>query len=394
LFVLAGVPVVLRKRGIAAVALGGALGLFCYLSQENLSTTISGGGLLVALLWLTGTERAATLAWGLARMACGFAVVWTPVLMFYAVHGQAGAFLRSYLLFGAGVAHGVLNSWWLSGADDPQYRSYLYTGVLLVVAGVFTLCDVRWCRLRFGLDARQTRLLAFVCAAAAAYAVSLFRSDSWHTQNTTVALPFVLLLAFCDLPRWTVPAGWRRWALRAAVAGVGLWVYPPVGAFAADWYAEIVRAPMSRFAARPAAPESPEDSRIPFQRATRYWSDEPLVCADSIPVRPFLEELSTLREIVGTRKTMVVDFPGVFPGLVGFLADLTPAPHYLAREMILPDMRQESVDYLKAHIAEYECLITNDLDDAETTAFRQAYPSAKVVTRAVGQEPYYIVLRP
>jgi len=394
MFFLAGLPAAVRSRPAVSVALGAALGLFCFLSQENLSTAISGGGLLLALLWLTGTERAGTLARSLARAAAGFAVVWTPVLLFYATHGQLPAFLRSYLLFGAGVAHGVLNSWWLSPPDSPFYRAYLYTGVLLVLIGVSTLCDVRQCRLRFGLDPRQTRLLAFVCAAAAAYPVSLFRSDSWHLRNTTVALPFVLLLTFCDLPRWTVATIWRRWVLRAVITGVALWVYPPIGELAAGAYAQVVRLPMSRFTAHAAEPEPPSDPRIPFQRATKYLSDEPEVCEGSIPVRPFLEDLSVLRDIVGTRKTMVAGFPSVFPALVTFLADLTPAPHFLAREMIMSDMKEESLDYLKAHIAAYECLITDDLKDPETLAYLQAYPQAKMVRRSVGDEPYYILLKP
>jgi hypothetical protein len=221
---LAGLPAALRSRPIASVGLGAALGFFCWLSQENLSTTLFGAGLLLLLLLLTMTETAAVLVRCMARVACGFAAIWTPVLLFYAVHGQLGAFLRSYLLFGASVAHGVLNSHWLSGTGNPQYRSYLFTGVLLVVIGVCTLCDVRQFRLRIGLDRRQTRLLAFVCAAAAAYPVSLLRSDSWHTRNTTVALPFVLLLAVCDLPAWTAPAGWRRWTVRALVAAVLFWM--------------------------------------------------------------------------------------------------------------------------------------------------------------------------
>jgi hypothetical protein len=389
---LGGLPAVLRARPAAAVALGSALGLFCFMSQENLSTAVTAAALLLVLLWLTGTETADSIVRCLVRVLGGFVAIWVPVLILYAAHGGLGALVRGYLLFGAGVAHGFLNSWWLSPADSPQYHAYLYTGVLLVAIGIGTLFDFHMARLRGPLDQRQTRLLAFVCAAAAAYAVALFRSDSWHQRNTTAALPFVLLLTFWDLPRWSSRAGWSRWMMRAAIAAIALWVYPMIGDYALNIAGEL-RAPLRRFALYNVPPAAPADSRTPFQRATRYLSNEPLVCEDSVPMRAFLEEMSTLRDIVGTRRAMVIAFPGVYPGGVSFIADLTPAPHFLAREMIMPNIRAESLAWLKSHIADYDCIITDDLDDPEAAAFRQQYPNAKVVTRSLGGDEYYIVLR-
>ena len=389
---LGGLPVVLRARAAAAVALGAGLGLFCFMSQENLSTAVSAAVLLYALLWLTGTHTLTELARTAARAIAGFVAVWIPVLIAYAAHGALGALARGYLLFGAGVAHGFLNSWWLSPADSPQYHAYLYTGALLIAIGMCTLFDFREGRLRGPLDAKQARLLAFVCAAASAYSVSLFRSDSWHTRNTTAALPFVLLLAFWDLPQWTVRAGWPRWTLRAGFAAVALWVYPLIGEYTLHLYGEL-KAPLRRFAAYQAPPSAPDDPRIPFQRVTRNLSDEPLVCEGSVSMRAFLEEMSALREIVGTRRTMVIAFPAVYPGLINFVADLTPAPHFMAREMIMADMMPESVAWLMSHIEQYDCIITDDLEDPETAAFRAHYTNAQVVTRSLGGDEYYIVMR-
>jgi hypothetical protein len=391
-FFLAGLPVVVRARAAAPVALGAALGLFCFLSQENLSTAMSAAILLIALLWLTGTESLAALVRSAALSIAGFLVVWIPVLAVFAAHGALGALLRGYLLFGAGVAHGFLNSWWGSPADSPEYHAYLYTGALLIAIGIGTLFDFREGRLRGALDARQSRLLAFVCAAAAAYSVSLFRSDSWHTRNTTAAIPFVLLLAFWDLPQWTTRTGWPRWTMRAAIAAIALWVYPLVGDYAVHVFSEL-GAPLRRFAAYHAPPLPPADPRIPFQRVTGDFADEPHVYEDGVPMRAFLEEMSALRDIVGTRRTMVLAMPGLSPGIVNFVADLTPAPHFMAREMIMADMMPESLKWLKSHIDQYDCIVTDDLEDAETVAFRQAYPSAQVVNRFLGADPYYIVLR-
>jgi hypothetical protein len=390
---LGGLPAVIRARPAAALALGAALGLFCFMSQENLSTAVSAAMILLALLWLTGTETLPKLVRSVALCAAGFIAVWIPVLIVYASHGALNALKRGYLLFGAGVAHGYLNSWWLSPSDSPQYRSYLYTGALLIAIGVATLFDSCEGRLRGPLDARQARLLGFVCSAIAAYSVSLFRSDSWHTRNTTIALPFVLLLTFWDLPQWTTRPGRPRWILRAAIAAIVLWVYPLIGEYALNLYGELVRAPMRRFAAYTAPSLPPDDPRIPFQRVTGGLSNEPLVCEGSASMHDFLQEMSTLRDIVGARRTMVIGFPALSPGLISFVADLTPAPHFMAREMIMADMRPESIAWLKSHIADYDCIITDDLDDPETKVFRQEYPAAKVVTRSLGGDEYYIVMR-
>jgi hypothetical protein len=389
---LGGLPTVMRARPAATIALGAALGFFCFMSQENLSTAMSAAVLLLALLWLTGTETLSAILRCALLSIAGFVAVWIPVLIAYEMHGALGALLRGYLLFGAGVAHGFLNSWWGSPPDSPEYHAYLYTGALLIVIGVATLFDFREGRLRGPLDARQSRLLAFVCAAAAAYSVSLFRSDSWHTRNTTVALPFVLLLTFWDLPQWITSAGWPRWTLRAAIAAIALWIYPLIGDYALNIVDEL-RAPMRRFAAYNAPTPGPADARIPFQRATRYLSDEPEVCDGHISMRAFLEEMSALRDIVGNRRTMVIGVPGLFPGAVNFIADLTPAPHFMAREMIMTNMMPESIAWLKSHIADYDCIVTDDLDDPETAVFRRQYPNARTVTRNLGTDEYYIVMR-
>jgi hypothetical protein len=111
-------------------------------------------------------------------------------------------------------------------------------------------------------------------------------------------------------------------------------------------------------------------------------------------MRVFLEEMSWLRDTVGERRTMVVGFPNVFPGMVSFMAGLNPAPHFVAREMIVPNMLGESLAYLKAHIGDYDCMVSDDLKDRETAAFLAAYPQASVVKRSIGGDPYYVILRP
>jgi len=89
----------------------------------------------------------------------------------------------------------------------------------------------------------------------------------------------------------------------------------------------------------------------------------------------------------------VITIPGLTPGAVSFFAGLNPAPHFMAREMIMADMLPESMAWLKSHIDAYDCIITDDLDNAEARAFGEHYPAARVVTRSLGSDPYYVVLR-
>jgi hypothetical protein len=255
------------------------------------------------------------------------------------------------------------------------------------------LSEVPGLQLRRRLDARKSLLLGFLLALAAAYPTSMFRSDTSHLINTMIALPFVLALAVRDLPngfstRWQV-----QWTSRIALIAV-VFAFFPLREFFRDLPHKVVLAPLSRFAARSEPAGPPADNRAPFLRATRYLCDEPQVCNGNVPMREFLEEASALRELIGTRKTYVADFPGTYTGFPYFMLDLNPAPYLLDRSMMIINskLEAEALEYFRNRIQECEAIITVEMDAPEVRLFLQAYPGAKIMSRFLGKQPYYLVL--
>ncbi len=399
--VLPGLAILARSRwnlrfpAWPATALGLISGLFCWLSQENLSTTALAGGVLLCILWLTETTSLEGILKLTGNMLCGFAAFWVPVLLYYAVHGVLGEFVRAYFLYPSTVFQGYSNNYWSSGAADPQAKVFHFMVLFLILVGVCTLTEIPGFRLRRRLDARKSLLLAFLLALAASYPTSLFRSDSSHLMNTTIALPFVLVLALRDLPdsfsrRWPIQGAWR-----VALVAMAFYFFP-LRPFFGDILHQVVQAPLSRFVARSEPPGPPPDNRVPFQRATQYLCDEPQVCNGNVPMRQFLEEASAVHDLIGTRRTYVQDFPGTYTGFLYFMLDLNPAPYLLDRSMMIINskLEAEALEYFKRHVQECEAIIAIERDIPEIRLFLQAHPNATTMKRFLGDRPYYLVLAP
>ena len=385
-----------RKRWMMtwpAWALGLLWGLFSWLAQENLSSTLMGAGLLMSLLWLSETATPRTLLRLGLNVSLGFVVFWAPILSYYAAHGAVGEFVRFYFLVPSMVVRGFSNTPW-APTETLQANAFYFTTPFLIIAALFTLGDPRTLRLRRPLNAAQVRLLGFLCALAASYPASLFRSDGSHLMNTFIALPFVIFLTFWDMPNWLAAAWPARWAWRIATVLVVFYLFP-LSIFFHEIVARVSQ-PMAKFAEQKAPPARPIDYRPPFLRATRYLSDEPIV-ADSvgdIPMRSFLEYLDGLRSLIGTRRTYIQSFPGTAAAFPYFMMDLTPAPHLVDRDMLMinAEMRDEAVEYFREHVAECDALITPDLNSDEVAVFRAAYPNAVTIQRSLGTLTVYVLI--
>jgi hypothetical protein len=315
------------------------------------------------------------------------------VLITYAAHGMAGEFVRCYFLVPGMVARGYSNTYWSSGPADPSANAFYFTAPFFIVLGMFTLCDFRGLRLRRILNARQIRLLAFVCVLAACYPASLFRSDSTHLLNTMIALPFVLILSFLDWPDWVATTRLGRWSCRLLILAAAFYLFPLRPSLSRVFHQDL-KPSLDRFVQVAGPPVPPLDSRVPFMRATRYLSDEPLICGGSVAMRPFLECLSEVHTLIGTRKTYVQGIPGTYSGLIYFMLDLTPAPYLLDREtmMINAQLQQEALDYFKERVSECQCVIATQLSAPEVQIFMQAHSDASVVRRSLGKRAFYVVV--
>jgi hypothetical protein len=267
--------------------------------------------------------------------------------------------------------------------------------LFVIVVGTCTLSEMPGFELRRRLDARKSLLLAFLFALAASYPTSLFRSDSSHLMNTLIALPFVLVLAIRDVPEFISARSPVRWALRGALIAIMFYLFP-LRPFFEDVVHQVVQAPLVRFAAHTEPAASPMDGRAPFLRATRYLCDEPEVCNGNVSMRQFLEEASAVRELIGTRRTYVQDFPGTYTGFPYFMLDLNPAPYFMDKSMMIINskLEAEAIEYFGNRILECRAIIATEIDAPEIRLFMQAYPHASVLKRSLGDRPYYLLLGP
>lgn len=386
-----------RARGVRptwqVVALGVVWGIFAWVSQENLTSTLTSGGLVLLVLGFTRTTPWLTLAGVAAGMIAGFGASWLPILGYFAAHGEAGAFLANYFRVAAAVAMGFSNTWWSESTTSPAYVAFRFTPLVIGGVGVMTLWHLPTLRLRGPLTAGQVRLFAFVAVLAACYLTALYRSDALHLLNTLIALPFVLTLAFRDLPAWSAGSLAGRLGIRVVVAVVAAWVYP-IAPVLTNLYVAVIKTSLVRFQTVAQPLPADTDPRVPFRRATAGLSDEPVVAAGGVPMRQFLEEMTEIKSLVGNRRTFVSGMGSVYTGLVYFMGDLTPAHYLLERETMTINslLSQEVMTDLRRRIGDVECVMVRDIWLDEAKMFLEAHPEATIEQRMLAGARVFVLL--
>lgn len=397
--VLAAAAVLIRSKHTerirSTIAIGALWGFCAWVSQENLSSTVLALGMLLSLLWATETVPPALIRRTCGHLAAGFAAIWLPLLVYYALHGVAGQFLHNYTTVPRAVAMGFSNTWWSEGPADRRAPAFYFTSLLVVVLGIGTLRDGAALRLRRALDRRQVLFLACVCTLAATYMTSLYRSDAAHLTNTLLPLPLVLALGFRDWPEWIARSGFGRTVVRIAFVAGALYLYP-LADVVTNVYGTVFEGPWLHLVEH--APEPPpgvqDDPRIPFKRATKYLADEPLVADGSVPMRTFLEEATAVRELIGTRKTYVESFPTLYTGVIYFMLDLTPASYQYDQETLVinDEIRAEAYRYFRQHVRDVEAVVTRSTESREAQIFFVAHPEARIIPRKLAQYPYVVLI--
>ena len=384
-----------ETRSAPIVLIGGAWAVGALFAQEGLTTTATAIVLLLALLWLTRTIALSRALWLLRGLALGFICVIAPVLAYYAWHGAAAEFVRSYFFFARAVVAGFSNSWWPSqDAAHPDRITYYLTLPFLLACGLCVLWRVSAFEVTPPLDRRRRLFLAFVCVMLVCYQTALTRSDAGHLMNTMIALPFIVVLGVIDLPGWLAKRTASRWLVRAAFVIVVLLVFPTLR-LAAEW--RRFTAPVARFQSYPAPPvAATRDDRIAFRRMTPLLVDEPqLVDGGTVTVREFLEFATDVRSIVGNRKTYFLQVGWTTSGaLIAFMADLQVADHPLGGELLNmnDDVKASVAAHIRAHPQEYEAFIGPSLTDLEAVAFVESHPGTVTLRRMLGSSTVYILL--
>ena len=403
-------PAVVRRcparRGLAGAAtLGLLFGAMSYLAQENLVAGVVGAAAVSALLLLSATSPARAVVTALLAALAGFLVVWVPVLAYYAAHGLAGRFLHLYFLVPQAVAGGYSNTPFggyqitpAARAAQARWDTFFYAlPLILAILALLAVVQFRPLRVAWEWSRERVTLVAILITTILLYQGALLRSDAAHLYGTMLAVPGLVVMAATALPR--LLGAWRPVTL--AVAGVAVFAASflllPRGTVSPARAHALAAAPYrdrQRLAAQP-APAAP--ATIAGLRVGAGLSAARQCCQDaSVPMPRFIAFMDQLHAIIGHRVTYVVGFPAGYPGLVYFVADLTPAPvpadvHTMVLNM--PQYRGYLADFRSSVLPGTAALITPSLSAAEAQYFRDRYAGARVITLAYRHKPVYVLLR-
>jgi hypothetical protein len=394
------------RRGLAgAAALGLLFGAASYLAQENLAAGIVGAAAVSALLLLSASSSLRSVATALISAAGGFLVVWVPVLAYYAVHGMLGRFLHLYYLIPHAVADGYSNTPYggyqisaAAKARQAHWETFFYAlPFILAVLALLVVVQFRPFRVAREWSRERVTLISMVITTILLYQGALFRSDAAHLFGTMLAVPGLVIMVATVLPR--LLGAWRP--VTTAAAGVAIFAASfallPQSAFAPASVRSWATAPLQdrqHLAAEPApaAPLTVAGRRVGAGLATTGQCCQ----AGSVPMSRFTAFMNHLHSIIGDRVTYVVSFPAGYPGIVYFVADLTPAPvpvDLYTMVLNMPQYRAYLADFRTSVLPRTAALVTPSLGAAQARYFRRVYPDARMVTLSYRHEPIYVLLR-
>jgi hypothetical protein len=399
-------PAVVRRcparPGLAsAAALGLQFGAMAYLAQENLVAGVVGAAAISALLLLSGTSSVRAVVTALLAALAGFLVVWVPVLAYYAAHGLLARFLHLYFLIPQAVAGGYSNTpfgGYHPTAGQARWDTFFYAlPFILAILALLVVVRFRPFRVAWEWSRERVALAAILITAILLYQGGLLRSDESHLYGTILAIPGLVIMVATALPR--LLGAWRPVTL--AVAGVAMFAASflllPWGAVSRASVYSLAAAPYrdrQRLAAEP-APTAP--MTIAGLRVGAGLSAAQQCCQDaSVPMPSFIAFMDQLHAIIGHRVTYVVSFPAGYPGVVYFVADLTPAPVPIdVHTMVLnrPQYDAYLADFRSSVLPRTAALITLSLGAAEAQYFRDFYANARMITLTYHGTPVYVLLR-
>jgi hypothetical protein len=387
-------------RGAAAgTAIGAFWGLTSYLAQENLAGGAVGALAIGGLLLFSGSASWRAVRTALATVTAGFLVIWTPILAFYAAHGQFAEFLRQYLLFPQAVASGANDTPWGGFQHTPSAYTHMFYILPFLLAGLALLTVVQVHPLRIATEWSRERVLLLVTELATAllYEGVLLRSDTSHLTGTLLMVPALVILTATGLPRLI---GVQR-RVTAAVACVALvaasFVLLPHAAFAPTNLRAWAEAPYLDRHQLAAGPHTSTPSTLAGMRVGAGLDDASQCCQGSpVSMADFSKLMERIHVIIGNRTAYVANFHGEYPGLVYFGADLNPAPvssdPYSSIETE-PELKAFLADFRTRVLPQTQAVLTFSVNTPEARLFLQKYPNARRITLRYAGQPYYVLLR-
>lgn len=398
-------PAVIRRcpawRGvIGGAALGLVWGVMSYMGQENLAAGAVGALALGALLLLTGTVSWKAVAAGLAAVAAGFALVWLPILGFYTAHGYLGEFLHRYYQYPGAVAEGWSNTPWQGDSHQPSPLTTMFYALPFVLAliALVSVFDVRPLRIATRWSRGRMLLAGSVLATILLYEGGMLRADSTDLAGTLLAVPALVVVAATVVPR--LLGGRRRATLvvsgaALAAASFGLLAY---SAYSWSGVRAVAEAPYLDRQHLAADTRTSEPTSLAARRVGGGLAEAQNCCQSGHQTMAgFIATMNRLHAIVGDRTTYVADVPDGYPGLVYFVADLTPAPvQYDKYTTVLnaPQLRVYMAYFRTSVLAHTQALVASSLDEPEARYFLQRYPGARRINLGLDGGPYYVLVAP
>jgi hypothetical protein len=393
-------PAVVRRspswRGAAAGAAIGVLwGVTSYLAQENLIAGAVGALLVGALLMLSGTSSWRAVRTALAATLAGFLLVWLPVLAFYAVHSDLGQFLRLYFLLPRALEQGFGNTSWSGGSSLTTI--FYALPFLLAVFAFLAVFQVRPVRIAADWSQERVRLVVTLVTTVLLFQGALLRSDSSDLTAAMLMVPALVIMTATVLP-WQLGAQRRA---TAAIVGVAVVVASfallPYQAFAWTSVRSAAEAPYLDRQELAAAPRPSMPETLAATRIGAGLDSAPLCCqGPHVPMPVVVGLMNRIHAIIGSRTTYVADVPRGYPGLVYFVADLTPAPVLDDKYNTIlnkPQLMAYMAYFRASVLPNTQALVTEFLSTPEARFFLQRYPGARRIRLHFGREPYYVLLR-
>ena len=387
----------------AGAAIGALWGLMSYVAQENLAGGVVGGLAVAVLLLFTGTATWRAVRTALLAVLAGFVVIWIPVLAYYAMHGQLGAFLSAYLMFPEAVAAGINDTPWQSSKRHPSPLTSMYVHLpfLLGVLAVLPAIQLRPLRIATEWSRQRVMLAATVIATILLYQGVLLRSDQSHLTGTLLMVPALVIVTAADLPRLL---GAKR-TVTAAVAGVAL----VAASFTLLPHTARTKAGIRTAAETPYLdrqhPPAPSVSATPLgpvtlaaERVGAGLASAGLCCQSSPESMPaFIHLMEQIHVLVGHRPAYVANFHGAYAGLVYFIADLNPVPigtfEYDGSTLTQAQFNTYLKDFRTRILPGTKALLTYDLKTPEARYFLKRYPHAQQIKLHYANKDYFVLLR-
>lgn len=397
-------PAVVRRspsgRGVAAgAAIGAVWGGMSYMAQENLAAGAVGALLMGALLLLSGTASWHAVRAALAAALGGFLLIWLPILAFYAIHGDLGQFLNLYFLSPRAVAQGYSDTSWEGSSHQPSPLTTMYYVLpfLLAALALLTVVQVRPFRIAAEWSRDRVLLAGILVATILLYQGAMLRADTSHLTGTLLAVPALVVMVGTVLPR--LLGGRRRATL--ALGGAALIVASfgllPYQEYAWGSVRSSAEAPYLDRARLSGDPRPGRPATLAAQRVGPGLALAPSCCqAVEVPMATFIGLMNRIHAIVGSRTAYVADFPHAYPGLVYFVADLTPAPVLFDKYTTVlnePQLAAYMTYFRVSVLPSTQAVLTANLGTPEAQFFLRRYPHARRVTLRFDGAPYYVLLR-